>query len=71
MPLSSPYITWFKALIMNNTEILDEISGTEISDECSLINKRINVYFDKERICYDLLIKKAVDRAFFISNTTF
>jgi len=56
---------------MNNTEILDEISGTEISDECSLINKRINVYFDKERICYDLLIKKAVDRAFFISNTTF
>ena len=56
---------------MNNTEILDEISGTEISDEYSLINRRINVYFDKEKIRYDLSIKKAVNRALSVSDTTF
>jgi hypothetical protein len=56
---------------MNNTEILDEISGTEIGDEYSLINRRINVYFDKEKIRYDLSIKKAVNRALSVSDTTF
>ena len=56
---------------MNNTEILDEISGTEIGDECSSINRRINVYFDGEKIRYDPSIKKAVDRALSVSDTTF
>jgi hypothetical protein len=71
LPLSSLYITWFKTPVINNTEILDEISGTEIDDEYSSINRRINVYFDKEKIRYNLSIKKAVDRALFISDTTF
>jgi hypothetical protein len=56
---------------MNNTEIFDETSGTEIGDEYSSINKRINVYFDREKIRYNLSIKKAVDRALSISNITF
>jgi hypothetical protein len=71
LPLSSPYITWFEAPAINNTEILDETSGTEIGDEYSLINKRINVYFDGEKIRYDLSIKKTVDRALSVSDTTF
>ena len=56
---------------MNNTEILDEISGIKISDEYSSINRRINVYFDGEKIRYDPSIKKAVDRALSVSDTTF
>jgi hypothetical protein len=35
LPISSPpYITLFEAPAMNNTEIHDETSGTEVGDEC-------------------------------------
>ena len=71
MPLSSPYITWFEAPAMNNTEILDETSGTEMGDECSSIGRRMNVHFDGEKIRHDPSIKKAVDRALSVSDTTF
>jgi len=56
---------------MNNTEILDEISGIKISDEYSSINRRINVYFDREKIRYNLSIKKAVNKALSINNIIF
>jgi len=69
---STPYITCFEAPAMNNTEILDETSDTEVADECSSICGRMTyVHFDGERIRHDPSIKKAVGRALSVSDTTF
>jgi hypothetical protein len=68
-PIFSSYITLFEAPVMNNTETLDETSGTEVGSECSSIGGRMGI--DRERIRHDPSIKKAVDRALSVSGTTF
>jgi hypothetical protein len=57
---------------MNNTEILDETSGTELGDEYSSVGGRMAyIHFDGEKIRHDPSIKKAVDRALSVSDTIF
>jgi len=56
---------------MNNIEIFDKINGIKVSGEYSLINKRKRINVEKKRIYYNLSIKKAVDRALFISSIIF
>jgi hypothetical protein len=57
---------------MNNTEILDETSGTELGDECSSVGGRMAyIHFDREKIRHNPSIKKAVDRALSVSDTIF
>jgi hypothetical protein len=56
---------------MNNTDF-DETSRTELGDEYSSVSGRMAyIHFDGEKIRYDPLIKKAIDRALSVSNTIF
>jgi hypothetical protein len=57
---------------MNNTEILNEISGTELGDEYLLVSGRIAyIHFDREKIRHNPSIKKAINRALSVSDIIF